>query len=91
MSTNRRNRAVPATLTFSQRQSIQVLGLALRDLFKGYLREPPPEQFLPLIAKLNEIDRRSLSANDAACVKTRTGPISANYLYNINPIRREDA
>jgi Anti-sigma factor NepR len=64
VTTNRRNRAVPAALTFSQRQSIQVLGLALRKLYKSYLKEPPPERFLPLIAKLDEGDRRSLSAND---------------------------
>jgi hypothetical protein len=56
---------MPETLTFSQRESIHMLGVALRKLYKGYLKEPPPERFLPLIAKLNEIDRRSLSANDA--------------------------
>jgi hypothetical protein len=64
-TTNHGNRAVPAELTYSQRQSIQVLGLALRKLYKSYLKEPPPERFLPLIAKLDEHDRRSLSANDA--------------------------
>jgi hypothetical protein len=46
-TTNHRNRAVPAALTFSQRQSIQILGLALRKLYKSYLREPPPEQLCP--------------------------------------------
>jgi hypothetical protein len=64
-TTNQRNRTIPTELTFSQRQSIQVLGLALRQLYKSYLKEPPPERFLPLIAKLDEGDRRSLSANDA--------------------------
>ena len=64
-TTNQRNRTMPTELTFSQRQSIQILGLALRQLYKSYLKEPPPERFLPLIAKLDEGDRRSLSANDA--------------------------
>lgn len=64
-TTNHGNRAGAAELTFSQRQSIQNLGPALRQLYKSYLKEPPPERFLPLIAKLAERDRRSLSANDA--------------------------
>lgn len=64
-TTNHGSRAGAAELTFSQRQSIQNLGLALRKLYKSYLKEPLPERFLPLIAKLAERDRRSLSANDA--------------------------
>ncbi len=58
-------RAIPDTLTFSQRESIHMLGVALRKLYKSYLKEPPPERFRPLIAKLEDGDRRSLSANDA--------------------------
>ena len=57
--------AIPEALTFSQRESIRMLGTALRKLYKGYLKEPPPECFLPLIAKLSEIDQRLVSANDA--------------------------
>ncbi|WP_262030476.1 NepR family anti-sigma factor [Microvirga sp. Mcv34] len=62
--TNNRGRSIPAPLTFSQRESIHMLGVALRKLYKSYLKEPPPERFLPLIAKLNDADRRSFSAND---------------------------
>ena len=40
MSTNQRNRTMPTELTFSQRQSIQVLGLTLRQLYKSYLKDP---------------------------------------------------
>jgi hypothetical protein len=64
-TTNNPGREIPEALTVSQRESIHRLGIALRKLYKSYLKEPPPERFLPLIAKLNEIDRRSLSANDA--------------------------
>jgi hypothetical protein len=64
-TTNNPGCVIPEALTFSQRESIRVLGIALRKLYKSYLKEPPPERFLPLIAKLDEIDRRSLSANDA--------------------------
>ena len=62
---NNRGRSFPMALTFSQRESIRVLGIALRKLYKSYLKEPPPERFLPLIAKLDDADRRSFSANDA--------------------------
>lgn len=62
---NNPGRTIPEALTFSQRQSIHSLGIALRKLYKSYLKEPPPERFLPLIAKLDETERRSLSANDA--------------------------
>jgi hypothetical protein len=66
MSTTRNpGRKIPETLTFSQRESIHMLGIALRKLYKSYLKEPPPERFLPLIAKLNDVDRRSFLANDA--------------------------
>jgi hypothetical protein len=63
--TNNPGRAAPAALTLSQRESIRMLGIALRKLYKGYLKEPPPERFLPLIAKLDDGNRRSFSANDA--------------------------
>jgi hypothetical protein len=62
---NNPGRAAPAALTFSQRESIRMLGIALRKLYKSYLKDPPPERFLPLIAKLDAADRRSFSANDA--------------------------
>ncbi|MPR08929.1 hypothetical protein [Microvirga tunisiensis] len=62
---NNTGRAIPATLTFSQRESIRTLGVALRKLYKSYLKERPPEQFLTLIAKFNDVDRGSFSANDA--------------------------
>jgi len=39
-TTNYGNRAGAAELTFSQRQSIQNLGLALCKLYKSYLTEP---------------------------------------------------
>jgi len=63
--TDNRGRPIPAALTFSQRESIRMLGIALRKLYKNYLKEPPPERFIPLIAKLSEADRRSFLANDA--------------------------
>ena len=63
--TDNRGHPIPTTLTFSQRESIHMLGIALRKLYKSYLKEPPPERFLPLIAKLSEADRRSFLANDA--------------------------
>jgi Anti-sigma factor NepR len=62
---NNPGRAIPAPLTFSQRESIRTLGVALRKLYKSYLKDPPPERFRPLLAKLDDADRRSLSANDA--------------------------
>jgi hypothetical protein len=52
-------------LTFAQRESIRTLGIALRKLYKSYLKDPPPERFRPLLSKLDDADRRSLSANDA--------------------------
>ena len=39
-TTNQRNRTMPTELTLSQRQNIQVLGLALRQLYKSYLKQP---------------------------------------------------
>ena len=45
--TDSRGRPVPAALTFSQRESIRMLGIALRKLYKSYLKEPRRSGFSP--------------------------------------------